>query len=278
MENKNLPILEVGKRMNETVLSVIGNEKLMGFEKAYQMASAIEKLDELLTPEYMSPIMKLQGTTLGFKTDKDLVKVNGKYEKGEGYPMPVVKRCLIEAVLKGYQPTNNEFNIIGGNMYPTKNGLERKANEWNGLRYSIISTIKSFDQSKGSALIDSMIKWSYNGESNETLVPIPLKIDQWTSVDAAIGKAKRKSLAWLLSNISGEPVVDGDVEDTNCVVIPNSNDSKKIDAQKEYARITDHINNSKTLEQLKQIDKSELLDELQSKLYEEKEKELTKQF
>jgi hypothetical protein len=37
--------------------------------------------------------------------------------------------------------------------------------------------------------------------------------DAYTSVDAVLGKAKRKSLAWLLSNVSGEIVVDGDVDD-----------------------------------------------------------------
>ncbi|MGV8131694.1 MAG: hypothetical protein ACP5N7_06365, partial [Candidatus Pacearchaeota archaeon] len=210
-QKQNLPMVEIGKSMNEEVLSVIGNDKLMGFEKAYQIASAIEKLESLLTDEYMKPIMSLQGNALGFKTDKDMVKdkTTGKYVKGDGYPASVVKRCLIEAVLNGYQPTNNEFNIIGGNMYPTKNGLERKANQWKGLRYTIIPSIKSFDPVKGSALVDSLIKWNYNGESNETIVPIPLKIDNYTSVDAALGKAKRKSLAWLLSNISGETVVDG---------------------------------------------------------------------
>lgn len=45
-------------------------------------------------------------------------------------------------------------------------------------------------------------------------------------------------------------------------------------SRKEYARITDHINNSKTLEQLKQIDKSELLDQVQLDLYEKQEKAL----
>jgi hypothetical protein len=133
--------------------------------------------------------------------------------KGPGYPIEIVKSVLIEAVLKGYQPTNNEFNIIGSNMYPTKNGLERKANEWPGLQYSIIQTIKAFDTAQKSALVNSQIKWSIGGESFEETVPIPLKIDAYTSVDAVLGKAKRKSLAWLLSNVSGEIVVDGDVDD-----------------------------------------------------------------
>lgn len=214
-ENKN-PLEVAFKKADGIVLSVIGQKGLTGFVKAHTVSTAIIELEKLLDAEYMKPIMALQGTTLGFKTDKDLVRnPSGKgYVKGDGYPVEIVRRCLIEAVLKGYQPTNNEFNIIGGNMYPAKNGLERKANEWEGLKYSIIPVIKAFTVEKGSALVDAQIKWSIDGIKNDVTVPIPLKIDAYTSVDAAIGKAKRKALAWLLSNLSGESVVDGDVDDT----------------------------------------------------------------
>lgn len=207
-------LIEKSSTIDGVVLSVIGEKNLTGFKKAHLVSSAILQLETLLDAEYMKPIISLQSTSLGFRTDKDLKKdQNGSYVKGDGYPVEIVRRCLIEAVLKGYQPTNNEFNIIGGNMYPTKNGLERKANEWQGLKYSIIQTIKLFSVEKGSALVDAQIKWEINNIQREETVPIPLKIDKWTSVDAVIGKGKRKALAWLLSNISGESVVDGDVDD-----------------------------------------------------------------
>lgn len=206
--------LSISQKIDGIVLSVIGDRGLVGFEKAHRVSTAIVQLETILDAEYMKPIMYLQGTTLGFKTDKDLVKSpQGGYVKGPGYPIEVVKRCMIEAVLKGYQPTNNEFNIIGGNMYPTKNGLERQANEYPGLKYSIILRITAFDKTKGSAEVDAHIKWSINGEDRSEVVPIPLKIDAYTSVDAVQGKAKRKALAWMLSNVTGETVVDGDVED-----------------------------------------------------------------
>jgi len=227
-ENQNA--LELAfKKADGVVLSVIGKKGLVGFVKAHAVSSAILQLQTILDDEYMKPIMALQGTTLGFKTDKDLVRnPNGKgYVKGDGYPVEIVKRCLIEAVLKGYQPTNNEFNIIGGNMYPAKNGLERKANEWEGLKYSIIPVIKAFTVDKGSALVDAQIKWSINGKEDDVTVPIPLKIDAYTSIDAAIGKARRKALAWLLSNLSGEIVVDGDVDDVTFTEIKESQQQPK---------------------------------------------------
>lgn len=57
---------------------------------------------------------------------------------------------------------------------------------------------------------------------------------------------------------------------------PTTIDSRQVDAKKEYDRITAHINGAKSLEQLKQISKDELLDEIQITIYEAKEKELTK--
>lgn len=72
-------------------------------------------------------------------------------------------------------------------------------------------------------------------------------------------------------------VKDAETEDVEYIDNePTMIDSREVDKAKEYTRITDHINNSKTLEQLKQISKDELLDEIQKTLYEEKEKELQK--
>ena len=118
---------EVAIQLNQAVGSVLNQVNLIGFEKAYATAKSIETLKTLLTPEYMHPIMQLQGNRLGFKTDKD---------KGSGYPVDVVKNCLIEAVLMGLQPYGNEFNIIAGNTYPTKEGLGRVLATWNGLQYT----------------------------------------------------------------------------------------------------------------------------------------------
>lgn len=212
--------ITIAKKIDGIVLSVIGQKGLIGFEKAHKVSTAILELEKLLDDNYMKPIMALQGTTLGFKTDKDLKKENGSYVKGDGYPVSVVRRCLIEAVLKGYQPTNNEFNIISGNMYPAKNGLRRRANEWPGLKNKIVLTIKSVSSDKSSALVEADIKWSLNGSEEKEIIPIPLKIDSYTSVDAMLGKAERKALAWLLTNVSGEPVIDGDVDDIPLNIIP----------------------------------------------------------
>src|ERR1700761_9535467 len=57
------------------------------FEKSFLLASAMSQLRSLLTPEIMRPIMSLQGSALGFKTDKDA---------NNGYEVGIVQDCIIE--------------------------------------------------------------------------------------------------------------------------------------------------------------------------------------
>lgn len=208
-ESKNL---EVIKNLNGAVLSVLGQKELQGFDKAYAVSNAISTLKSLLTPEYMKPIMELQGSRLGFKTDKDRSKDGGK---GPGYSEAIVKDCLIDAVLMGLQPYGNEFNIIAGNMYPTKEGCGSLLNKMQGLDYSIVCKITTIKADKSAAEIEAVIKWTLKGETEKTqLLPIPIKMDAYTSVDALIGKATRKSRAWLISRLSGVEITDGDITDT----------------------------------------------------------------
>ena len=73
------------------------------FARAFQMAAGIRMLKAAITKEMMADLMDLQGSPLGFRTDKD---------KDGGYPEAVVKECAIEAALRGAYWVGNEFNII----------------------------------------------------------------------------------------------------------------------------------------------------------------------
>ncbi len=210
MENKTQNKEIVIQKLNESVLSVIGSEKLQLFDKAYKVAEAIGQLQILLTPEYMKPIMALQGNRLGFKTDKD---------KAGGYPEAVVKNCLIEATLMGLQVTGNQFNIIAGNTYPTKEGMGYLLANFPGLVYTLTTALPRTNADKTSAAVGVNIKWTLAGKSNNESFEIPIKLDAYTSVDAMIGKATRKGRAWLYSKISGTEVTDGEVEDGEAKVM-----------------------------------------------------------
>lgn len=202
MENKQ----EVIKKLDSSVLAVIGNTAIQGFEKAHVVSNAINELKTLLTDDYMKPIMALQGNRLGFRTDKD---------KNGGYPVEVVRNCLIEAVLMGLQPTGNQFNIIVGNTYPTKEGCGYLLNNFPGLKYDLVVSIPRINEQKTGAAVEVTINWTLgNGIKNTKAVPFAIKMDSYTSVDSIVGKATRKGRAWLLSAISGTEITDGDVQDT----------------------------------------------------------------
>jgi hypothetical protein len=233
---------EVAIQLNQAVGSVLNQVNLIGFEKAYATAKSIETLKTLLTPEYMHPIMQLQGNRLGFKTDKD---------KGSGYPVDVVKNCLIEAVLMGLQPYGNEFNIIAGNTYPTKEGLGRVLATWNGLQYTLVCAVPKPQQDGKSAVIDVSLKWTINNKEHSQVVPIAVKMDAYTSVDALVGKATRKGRAWLLSAISGIEITDGDITDAEFLEVKQgTKDYKEASLNKQYDRVVAHIDVSTTLVEL----------------------------
>jgi hypothetical protein len=209
---------DVAQKLNEKVHSVIGSHTLAGFEKAYLVANAVGEIANLLTAEYMKPIMALQGNKLGFRTDKD---------RNGGYPEAVVKNCLIEAVLMGLQPTGNQFNIIAGNTYPTKEGLGYLLNNFTGLDYELVCGLPKINSEKTGAAVDVNIRWTLNGITKEKNIPIPIKMDAYTTVDAIIGKATRKGRAWLLSTITGIEIVDGDVtEDIEGKIVSSSTPEK----------------------------------------------------
>lgn len=202
--------LTVPQRLNETVISVISAEGMQGFEKAFLIAKATADLKASLTPEYMKPIMELQGNRLGFKTDKD--------DDG-GYPEKVVKNCLIEAVLTGVQPFGNQFNIIAGNCYITKEGFGHLLANFPGLTYEIVPALPRINNERTSAAIVMKIVWTLNGKTQEREIDFPIRMNKYMGTDAVIGKATRKARAWLFSTISGVEVGDGDVTDIDHKVV-----------------------------------------------------------
>ena len=236
-ENNN----QLAKRLNDSVFSVISSENLLGFEKAFQIATAAQELKDLLTPEYMKPIMALQGNRLGFKTDKD---------NQTGYDVDTVKNCLIEAVLTGVQPFGNQFNIIAGNCYITKEGFGYLLNNWRGLNYEIIPGLPRINADKSGAAIVMKIEWSINGGQKEAReLDIAVKMNSYMGTDAVIGKATRKARAWLHNKLSGIEVGDGDASEFDGKTIRV--EPIPIDKEKERVRLM--IQDAKTVQDLEAI-------------------------
>lgn len=204
---------DIIKQLNETVISVISTKGMEGFERAYLIAEATTKLKAALNPEYMRPIMDLQGNRLGFKTDKD--------SEG-GYGESVVKNCLIEAVLTGVQPFGNQFNIIAGNCYITKEGFGHLLANFPGLEYEIIPSLPriSITNEKQSAAVVMKITWKLGGGEAKTRdIDFAIRMNKMMGTDAVIGKATRKARAWLFWTISGIEVGEGDATEVDARVM-----------------------------------------------------------
>jgi hypothetical protein len=210
---------DVAIALDDAVYQVIGADAILGFRKAFQVANATKQLKELLNDEYLEPIMLLQGNRLGFKTDKD---TSGGYDKR------IVKNCLIEAVLTGVQPYMNQFNIIAGNMYVTKEGFGYLLSNIKGLKYEIIPMIPKVEGTQ--ATIVMRITWSVGASETEVReIEFVIKVNSYMGADAIIGKATRKSRAWLYNQVTGVEVGDGDVAEVetskNTIVLQNQGDN-----------------------------------------------------
>lgn len=210
---------EIAKQLDFAVLKVIGEDNIVGFQKAFQVAEATRILKEILNEEYMKPIMQIQGSRLGFKTDKD---------SSGGYHMNVVKQCLIEAVLTGVQPSMNQFNIIAGNCYVTKEGFGYLLSNIKGLKYEIIPMIPKVEGTQATVVM--RITWSIGASETEVReIEFVIKVNSYMGADAIIGKATRKSRAWLYNQVTGVEVGDGDVAEVetskNTIVLQNQGDN-----------------------------------------------------
>lgn len=242
MEQKEDKLQIVSKKLNDKVGSVLSETSLEGFEKAHLISTAFVALEQMLTDEYMVPIMALQGSKLGFRTDKD---------KSGGYPIKVVRRCLIEAVLYGLQPYGNQFNIIAENMYPTREGLGGALKKIPGLDYNIILQLPQINQAKDGAAVTARIEFCIPGKIVLTTkeIPLPIKMDSYTSLDGIRGKAERKARKWLYEHLTGLDIGDTDIDDQDAQVI-STKPLKMSKHEEEVARLTECIENVENLKDL----------------------------
>lgn len=196
----------------ESQVSALSNPAAGTFRRALQMSKAIADMRTLISKEVLSHIMPLQGSRLGFRTDKDQ---NG------GYPAEVVKECLIEAVLNGAMPCGNEFNIIAGNAYLTREFFTRRLREWPGLTDLVIE-MGVPAVGNGGALVECRATWRLNGvpdsvhcrKTADSDSRIPVRVNANAIVDATLGKAERKLRARVWAKLTGSASSgEGDVED-----------------------------------------------------------------
>ncbi len=172
------------------------------FAKVFSVGQVIYDLSQALTEKVMESIMYLQGSPLGFRTDKDN---NG------GYNIDVVRDALISATMTGLMPVGNQFNIIGGRMYVTKEGFTYLLAQMQDLRYSISPSVP--EQHRENSIVSTLVKWTYRGEDGEHTLTIPVRVNKGMGDDAILGKADRKAKCWLFNHLTSMGISDADVQE-----------------------------------------------------------------
>lgn len=203
--------------MNESGVMAVRGEPV--FMQAVRMSYGMRMLKATLTEEVIRKnFLPMMGSPLGFVTDRD------SGTNGPAYTWEVVRDVVCEAVLRGFYPVNNEFNIIAGRFYGAKNGFERVVREWPGLRdLSIDMGVPVLVADKG-ALVPCAARWMLDGEQMAIHcvergesgfdTRIPVTVNSKMGNDAILGKAMRKLHARVYQRLSGcaRDVVEGDAE------------------------------------------------------------------
>lgn|GEM_PF-457204 len=196
------------------------------FEKAINMGIAMNRLRDALTPPIMESIMKLKGSQLGFRTDECQPT---QYKEGISYNVDAVRECLIVATCMGLSPVGNQWNILAGRTYVTKEGMTYLLKNLDGLtnlkmvyhpaeiKESSTSGIskqgKEYQKIEREGLVRVDMSWEFKGTPASETLEFCIRVNNGMSQDAIIGKAERKAKAWLYSHLTDTIISDGEVED-----------------------------------------------------------------
>jgi len=194
------------------------------FTRTIAYGMAVAEMREALTPGVMQAIMKLKGSKLGFRTDENAQNV---------YPAELVRDAVIDAATLGLQCVGNQFNIIGGSMYVTKEGFtyllrklsaegklkemkfiyhpaEIKESSTQGTRKDGSSYQKI--EREGRVKVDVSCTWKGKPVAEE--LEFIVRVNAGMSQDAILGKAERKAKAWLYNYLTDQSIGDGEAEES----------------------------------------------------------------
>lgn len=204
----------------EQVISECGVTKLSllpPLVQTIQLADGLRRMREILTePVVKKYFMPLQGSPLGFVTDKD---------KDGGYDWLTVRDVITEGLLRGFRPVGNELNIIKGRFYGARAGFERVVNDYPGVSDVRIQLGVPAPGPGGTSLVAYYASWIYY-EQDMSIVGsatndggfdsrIAVIGNAATSPDAVLGKATRKLYALIYRRLTGcsAEVVDAEPAD-----------------------------------------------------------------
>jgi len=197
--------------------------------RAIALANGINALRNLVDGPILDSWLTLADTPLGFKTDRAPGSKDRNGKALTPYRREVIRDAIIDALLRGAEIIGNEFNVISGKYYLTKEYFERQLKEIGVEQLRVVEGVPQTMGSNGQgALVPMRASWVYaeteqsidcieeNGQDNR----IAVRVNSGMGTDAILGKAYRKLYArihrrctnstWLAKEID---TVDGEVAD-----------------------------------------------------------------
>lgn len=157
------------------------------FTAANVMLALRETMTDQVVERYFRP---LAGQKFGFRTDRN------------NYPTEVLRSCIIDAILLGLAPTGNQFNIISGNCYPTKEGYTNLLKKI-GVDYKI-EILPNTSQDNSYAIMPCRVTYTYGTAKNakwDKDIVIPKKGNE--NYDLLAGKANKRIKQALYEYLTG---------------------------------------------------------------------------
>lgn len=188
---------------------------------AFKAVAVITKLESILSDEVMTTVfMPLMNRRIGFLTDRT-GEPNWKGEIKPLYTVDEVRNCMIDALNYGLLTTFNQFNILAGNMYPTKEGYIARLKQI-GCKH-LLTAKEETKNSENTVLIPVKVDAEFKKEKISFTVNSIVKTNRGSNYDQHKGKAERKALKALFTYCTGLDLGDADVD--NGTVITDKRDN-----------------------------------------------------
>lgn len=224
--------MELVDRLDLTVSKALDvGETGATFAQAVTVAEAMAELREAITGPILQRFKSLANSRLGFLTDKDPNKWNPKANKGQGgysdpYKDEVLRECMIEACLRGLLPIGNQFNIIAGSVYTTKEGYKAQLKKLKGLTdFAPVIGTPRMVQGSQDFYVKCKATCLYHGKEikighDEDTIEIAIAPGAFATTDSTKGKAERKFLKIVFERLTGIETPDGDITEAHQIAPP----------------------------------------------------------
>jgi len=193
------------------------------FARTIAYGLAVAELREALNEKVMRALVKLKNSKMGFRTDEG--------PKVPPYSLDVVRDCVIEAATLGLQCVGNQFNILGGNLYVTKEGFTFllrelvRAGRLRELRFvyhpaeikesstqGVSRSGEVYQKIEREGLVKVEVSCVWEGKPVVECLEFVIRVNAGMSQDAVLGKAERKAKAWLYNYLTDQAISDGEAE------------------------------------------------------------------